>query len=158
MAVSAAAVRMSPRKIAVACSSTLHSSRYRLEVRPPSTARPGMTRVVVLDANAEEVGALVCWRKKRGEDLFISSLSVQPPHRRRGLATALLDAAEQLPHGCVAAELTVLRWNQPAIAMYARGGYSVTPIGALTLRERFAAVASNPLAFITQIRMRKTLV
>lgn len=57
--------------------------------------------------------------------LQVSGIAVHPEARRRGVASALLAAAEQFARNCGAVKLSlrVLSTNAPAIALYERLGY-----------------------------------
>lgn len=88
-----------------------------------------LSRLYVLrDPDRRILAFCLCWLLE-GE-LQINTLAVDPPQRRRGLASALLahvlgDAAGA---GAVRATLDVRRSNAPALALYARFGFVVTAV------------------------------
>lgn len=57
--------------------------------------------------------------------LHVSGIAVHPESRRRGVATALMTAAEPFARACGAVKISlrVLSTNAPAIALYEQMGY-----------------------------------
>ncbi len=58
--------------------------------------------------------------------LFLEDLFVDPPHRGKGIGTALLAALAGVARarGCIRLEWWVLKWNQSALGFYHRLGAS----------------------------------
>jgi len=109
------------------------------------------------------VAWLVCWRKGKANDtLFLSSVEVRKEHRRRGLARRLLWEAESLgarEMRCAEAELTVVKSNAGAIALYEKHGYVVDEVRAcMASAGAWGGIAAmfDP-TLILQHRMKKTL-
>ena len=81
----------------------------------------------------------------QGRSLYLEDLYVQPGHRGRGVGSALLArvAAAAIAQGCARLDWSVLTWNEPALAVYAR-------IGAVRMEEwrrmRLAGDALHALA------------
>lgn len=80
--------------------------------------------------------------------LYLEDLFVRADYRRRGCATALLRELARLAvaRGCGRFEWSVLDWNTPAQAFYARVGADLLPDWRITrltgaALERFAASA-----------------
>ena len=76
------------------------------------------------NADRQVVGFCSFWRVV--DELHINNLAVLPPHRRAGVATALLRHAfrEGARLGAVRATLEVRRSNDPARNLYERFGFS----------------------------------
>ena len=124
------------------------------------------------DDDDESAGWVVVWRKgKEGSTLFLSSVEVKKDFRRRGIATRLLYEAEYFAAqlGCKEVELTVVKNNGAAIALYSRQGYVIDEGGGggggggrgdgvelRGLAEGLFELVSDPQR-ILQYRMRKRL-
>ncbi len=76
------------------------------------------------------VGLVAAYFDPDGRDPFITSVSVDPEQRERGLASRLLDAcvAYARERGYKGVRLEVDRGNEPAIALYQRGGFTVADV------------------------------
>lgn len=86
---------------------------------------PGTVFLVARDQSGHPVGSVI--GDTYAGNSRIMNIAVDPEHRRRGIATALLAAAEdQLPTGNVI--LMAEEWNTGAQALYAREGYERTGI------------------------------
>jgi [ribosomal protein S18]-alanine N-acetyltransferase len=86
-----------------------------------------VTRVHVLRDETDAIVAFsVCWIIF--DELHINTLAVAPEFRRRGFATALLQAvmAEAEREGAVKATLEVRASNTPALALYERLGFRIS--------------------------------
>lgn len=70
---------------------------------------------------------------KRCPELWVNEVQVAPTHRRRGLATALLDRMLQLARdlGCTEAWVLTDRENEPAHRLYAALGGEAAPDGGV---------------------------
>jgi ribosomal-protein-alanine N-acetyltransferase len=64
------------------------------------------------------------------DELHINNLAVDPPYRRAGVATALLERvlAEGVALGARRATLEVRRSNDPALKLYERFGFAVAGV------------------------------
>ncbi len=64
-----------------------------------------------------------------GGALWIEELYVAPPHRRRGVARALIEYMDRQAHnvGLRALELEVTEDSEPALALYQSLGFSILP-------------------------------
>src|SRR5438046_626862 len=82
--------------------------------------------VYVADDDGKIVGRLSIARDQHPASRHVADLGlmVAASHRRRGIGTALLDAAVRWGHavGVRKLELHVFPWNTAAIALYARSG------------------------------------
>ncbi len=78
---------------------------------------------LVADAGGQIGGFILV--EHEGEYAHIITIDVLAPHRRRGLGTALLGAAEQslAARGALHIELETATDNQPAIAFWQKHGY-----------------------------------
>lgn len=65
-------------------------------------------------------------------DAWLEDLFVREPARRSGLGVALVEAAVERARdrGCLRIELDVEEGNAPALALYQRTGFSLTPKGS----------------------------
>ncbi len=83
--------------------------------------------VLLAEEDGEVVGRLSASRDTHPASLHVADLGlmVAASHRRRGIGTALLAAAEGWAReaGIRKLELHVFPWNGPAIALYERLGY-----------------------------------
>lgn len=85
-----------------------------------------VTRIYILRDESGRITAFCsCWLVF--DELHINTLAVDPPARRRGLATALLTRvlADAAGEGGLRATLEVRASNQAAIALYERLGFHV---------------------------------
>ncbi|HEY3921796.1 MAG TPA: GNAT family N-acetyltransferase [Gaiellaceae bacterium] len=84
--------------------------------------------VLVAEANEEIVGRLSLSRDPHPSSAHVADLGlmVSESHRRRGIGTALLEAAEQWARSAHVSklELHVFPHNEPAIALYEHCGYA----------------------------------
>jgi ribosomal-protein-alanine N-acetyltransferase len=90
-----------------------------------------VARVYVLRAAGKRVAAFcACW--VIFDELHINTIAVDPPLRRRGLATILLEhvIGDAARDGATTATLEVRRSNGPAIALYERLGFAVEAVRA----------------------------
>ena len=110
-------------------------TRTRLEARSSSLAR------FVAEREGRVVGMIRAQRV--GDAVNLDSLWVHPEQRRGGLASALIDAATDWGArlGATAVSLDVARDNDPALALYAKLGY--TPTGR---SHRQFVTLSRPVA------------
>ncbi|MEU1123136.1 GNAT family N-acetyltransferase [Streptomyces sp. NPDC005899] len=99
--------------------------RYRAEVEDPRTAFAGDT-VLVAVSGRTAVGCVVVTAPV-GRRVELKRLWTTPASRGRGVASALLDAA--LRHaaeaGADTVRLSVWRWREKAVALYARLGFAI---------------------------------
>ena len=104
------------------------SAPVRQELPRALATRPNV-RVLLAELDARPVGVAVCIE---GFSTFackpllnLHDIAVMPAYRRRGVATALLRAAETLARGlgCCKLTLEVLSNNLPAQATYRRAGF-----------------------------------
>ncbi len=112
-------------------------------------AAQGTTRgVLVADATGMPAVGYASWAAA-GDATDLRRIAVQPEHRRRGVASALLDATlasgSAVP-GCHRCLLEVAADNAAALAFYQRHGFT-----AITRRPRYygdidAVVMERPLA------------
>jgi [ribosomal protein S18]-alanine N-acetyltransferase len=92
-----------------------------------------VTRIFIV---RDDIGSMIafcaCWIIF--DELHINTLAVAPAHRRRGVATVLLNRVlgEAAAAGARKATLEVRASNQPAIQLYERLGFRVTAV-----RERY---------------------
>ncbi len=88
---------------------------------------PGPSEVLAYEAEARVVGNIVVLYRHNSTRARLYSLIVHPNHQGRGIATALLDAAERaaIRRGCDALSLEVRNDNAAALRLYQRLGYSV---------------------------------
>ncbi len=89
-------------------------------------AESSVTRLYVLRTAEQRVAAFcLCWVIV--DELHINTVAVDPPLRRHGLATRLLEQvfAAAAADGAERATLEVRRSNGPAIALYERLGFTV---------------------------------
>ena len=92
-------------------------------------AQSDVARVYVLRTGTRRVAAFCsCWLV--AGELHINTLAVEIGHRRRGLATRLLEHvfAEAARSGATAATLEVRRSNGAALALYQRLGFAVEAV------------------------------
>lgn len=85
-----------------------------------------VTRIYVLRADSGRIAAFCsCWLVF--DELHINTLAVDPPERRKGLATALLTRvlADAAADGGLRATLEVRASNEAALALYRRLGFHV---------------------------------
>jgi len=90
-------------------------------------ANSDVTRVYLLRGDAGQVAAFcTCW--VIFDELHINTLAVAPEFRRRGYATALLQAVmrEAETEGAVKATLEVRASNAAALALYERLGFRIS--------------------------------
>jgi len=61
------------------------------------------------------------------QGIWLEDIYVRPPFRQRGLARRLIAAVARIgyEHDCGRMEWTALKWNEPALALYARLGARV---------------------------------
>lgn len=71
------------------------------------------------------VGFLLIWHV--ADELHVHNVAVHPEHRRRGIASALLQEAERYAreYGVARAWLEVRKGNLAAVSLYQRHGYQV---------------------------------
>jgi ribosomal-protein-alanine N-acetyltransferase len=86
---------------------------------------PEATVIVARDAADVVVGYLAA--RRAADELHVLSLGVDPPRRRAGIASALLEAvlSEGAAAGARLAHLEVRAGNAEALAFYARFGFQV---------------------------------
>jgi [ribosomal protein S18]-alanine N-acetyltransferase len=102
-----------------------------------------VARVYVLRLPAERVAAFCsCWVIL--DELHINTIGVAAPHRRHGLATALMRhvIADASADGVIRATLEVRRSNEPAQALYRSLGFTNTGVrkGYYTLPDEDALI------------------
>lgn len=100
--------------------------RHRREVDDPATA---FERDVVLVARADDSTLSGCVVLTPGPSPEVKRLWVADGARRRGVATALLDAAIRAAtdRGDPEVRLSVWHWRTGAIALYRRSGFRPVP-------------------------------
>lgn len=76
-----------------------------------------------------------------GTDLYLSRLSVSPDHQGRGIASALLCRAEQVP-GAATSRLSTGHRSDQALAMYYRAGY----------RKEFQEVVNSQVTLVHLVK------
>jgi ribosomal protein S18 acetylase RimI-like enzyme len=76
---------------------------------------------LLLAAVAEEPAGFCSWRQCAPDEAEILNIAVDPPFRRRGVASALLTAVSQQAQGAIFLE--VAEPNTPAIALYRKHGW-----------------------------------
>ena len=90
--------------------------------------------LVLTDDDGAIIGSvMVGYDGHRG---WINYLACHPDHRRRGVATALMDEARRLlvERGCPKINLQVRSGNESALRFYERLGYSDDAVSSLGLR------------------------
>jgi ribosomal protein S18 acetylase RimI-like enzyme len=111
---------------------------------PEHTARflaaPGHHLLVALDGH-EPVGfvsGVETIHPDKGTEMFVYELGTHEDHRRRGVATALLDELRRIAadRGCNGLWVATEPDNAPAIATYLRAGYR-GPESAVMFERRF---------------------
>lgn len=109
-------------------------------------------RFLVAETNGEVVGYIGV-HEVAGEG-YIANLAVHEQHRRRGVASALLRAAEEgaLNRGVAILTLEVRASNFAAIALYTRNGYAV--VGH---RPRFYSAPTEDAVLMTKVLTEETL-
>ena len=88
----------------------------------------GNADIWVAEAQGALVGNVVLFYRRHARIARVYSLVVHPEHQRRGVAGALMQAAESaaLDRGCHTMRLEVRTDNTAAIALYQRLGYVIT--------------------------------
>lgn len=96
------------------------------ELQNSDVTRVHVLRDAVGDGQDAIVAFCVCW--VIFDELHINTLAVAPEFRRRGYATALLQAVmeEAETEGAVKATLEVRASNAPALALYERLGFRIS--------------------------------
>jgi len=106
--------------------------RGTLRFLPEGLATPGHRLLVAESAEGSAVGwawlGLTDPRTGSTESAYLYDIRVTPEHRRRGYATAMLDAVEAIARraGARRLGLNVFGPNHEAIALYTGRGYTVT--------------------------------
>jgi len=87
----------------------------------------GNAEIWVGEAHGTLAGNVVLFYRRHAQVARVYSLVVHPEHQRRGLARALMQAAEPaaLARGCHTIRLEVRADNTAAITLYQRLGYGV---------------------------------
>jgi ribosomal protein S18 acetylase RimI-like enzyme len=103
-------------------------------------AAPGHHLLVALDGH-EPVGfvsGVETIHPDKGTEMFVYELGTHEDHRRRGVATALLDELRRIAadRGCNGLWVATEPDNAPAIATYLRAGYR-GPESAVMFERRF---------------------
>jgi ribosomal protein S18 acetylase RimI-like enzyme len=103
-------------------------------------AAPGHHLLVALDGH-EPVGfvsGVETIHPDKGTEMFVYELGIHEDHRRRGVATALLDELRRIAadRGCNGLWVATEPDNAPAIATYLRAGYR-GPESAVMFERRF---------------------
>ncbi len=85
----------------------------------------GHAAVLVEEREGQIRGLAVLFFRRGSRASRLYSFAVAPEHRGRGLAKALLEAAERAAgaHGCTALRLEVHKENHQAQAVYRKAGY-----------------------------------
>jgi len=115
----------------------------------------GNADIWVSEAHDALAGNVVLFYRRHARVARIYSLVVHPEHQRRGVARALMQAAESaaLTRGCHTMRLEVRADNTTAIALYQRLGYVVAAsienfyedgTNALRLSKPLIGIAAEP--------------